>query len=77
MKFSNLQLTTPYLELPDIFFDKVEPTPLDNPFIISLCEDAAKLLDIDESLHVDTNLLEIINGSKKTDINSSETDEEK
>jgi len=65
MKFSNLKLTTPYLELPEIFYDKVKPTPLEKPFIISTSQDAAKLLGVDESLHVEEKLLEIVNGTKK------------
>jgi uncharacterized protein YdiU (UPF0061 family) len=65
MKFSNLKLTTPYLELPEIFFDEVEPTPLEKPFIISTSLSAAKLLGVDESLHVDKELLDIVNGTKK------------
>ena len=64
MKFSNLKLTTPYLELPEIFYDKVKPTPLDKPFIISTSQDAAELLGIDEPLHVDEKLLDIVNGSE-------------
>jgi uncharacterized protein YdiU (UPF0061 family) len=65
MKFSNLKLRTPYLELDPIFYDKVEPTPLEKPFLISFSQNAAKLLGVTEDLVLDTNLLEIVNGSKK------------
>ncbi|MDF1876093.1 YdiU family protein [Sulfurimonas sp. SAG-AH-194-I05] len=65
MKFSKLKLTTPYLKLDPLFFDEVEPTPLDNPFVISTSQDAAKLLGIDEDLNLDEKLLEIVNGSIK------------
>jgi len=65
MKFSNLKLTTPYLELEAPFYTKVEPTPLKNPFLISTSQNAAELLGIDEDLMLDENLLEIINGTKK------------
>lgn len=44
MKFSEIKLTTPYLELEDIFFDKAKPTPLKKPFLIAASNDAAKLL---------------------------------
>jgi len=50
MKFSSLKLTTPYLELSALFYDKVSPTPLDKPFLISVSNDAAKLLGVDEDL---------------------------
>ncbi len=71
MKFSNLKLTTPYLELEAPFYTKVEPTPLDKPFIISTSQDAAKLLGVDEDLNLDDKLLCIINGSEK--LEGSET----
>jgi len=65
MKFSNLKLQTPYLQLPSLFYDKVDPTPLSNPFIISTSQNAAKLLGVDEELIEDEKLLDIVNGSQK------------
>ncbi len=65
MKFSNLKLTTPYLTLKPTFYEKVDPTPLDNPFLISTSQSAAALLGVDEDLNLDTELLHIINGEKK------------
>ncbi len=65
MKFSQLKLTTPYLKHEALFFDKVEPTPLAKPFIISASQDAAKLLGVDQDLLDDGMLLDIVNGSKK------------
>ena len=44
MKFSNLQLTTPYLALTELFYDRVQATPLKTPYIISVSQEAAKLL---------------------------------
>lgn len=67
MKFSNLKLTSPYLEHEPIFFDRVEPTPLNKPFIISTSQSAAKLLGVDEDLNFDEKLLNIINGEEKLD----------
>jgi len=49
MKFSNLKLTTPYLELDSTFFDKVNPTPLTKPFLISVSQESASLLGVDEN----------------------------
>ena len=65
MKFSDLKLTTPYLSLAPLFYDKVEPTPLAKPFIIASSQDAAKLLGVNEDLALDVNLVKIINGEIK------------
>jgi len=46
MKFSDLQLTTPYLTLSELFYDTVEATPLKKPYLISYSKDAAKLLGV-------------------------------
>jgi len=64
MKFSNLTLTTPYLALPPLFYEKVMPTPLRNPFLIALSQSAAEVLGVDESLAEDEHLLKIVNGEK-------------
>lgn len=71
MKFSNLKLTTPYLNLNSIFYSKVEPTPLHKPFIVSTSQDAAALLGVDEDLALDDALLSIVNG--ETTLEGSET----
>ena len=61
MKFSDIKSTTPYLELENIFFDKVKATPLKKPFFIAASNDAAKLLGVDENLYDDEKLVSIIN----------------
>ncbi len=71
MKFSNLKLTTPYLDLNPIFYDKVDPTPLDKPFVVSTSQHAAKLLGVDEDLALDDELINIVNGN--TSLEGSET----
>ena len=71
MKFSNLKLTTPYLNLKPVFYEKADPTPLDKPFIISTSHNAAKLLGVDEDLALDIELIDIVNG--KTKLEGSET----
>ncbi|MDF1882422.1 YdiU family protein [Sulfurimonas sp. SAG-AH-194-C21] len=71
MKFSNLKLSTPYLKLDSAFYTKVEPTPLDKPFVISTSASAAELLGVDEDLNLDDALLAILNGSQK--LEGSET----
>ena len=50
MKFSNIKLETPYLKHPELFYDKVEPTPLEKPFLIAASQDTAKLLGVDEDI---------------------------
>ncbi|MDF1876563.1 YdiU family protein [Sulfurimonas sp. SAG-AH-194-L11] len=71
MKFSNLKLSTPYLKLDSVFYTKVEPTPLEKPFLISTSANAAKLLGVDEDLNLDEALVAIVNGSQK--LEGSET----
>lgn len=71
MKFSNLKLTTPYLENASIFYTKVDPTPLHKPFLISASQEAGKLLGVDEDLMLDESLINIVNG--KTKLDGSET----
>lgn len=63
MKLQDLQLTTPYLKLPELFYDATAITPLENSFIIAISENAAKLLGIDEPLDQQY-LLDIMNGKK-------------
>jgi len=65
MKFSNLKLTTPYLNLKPVFYDKVDPTPLDKPFLISVSQSAAQLLGVDEDLALDAELVNIVNAERK------------
>ncbi|PHR54229.1 MAG: hypothetical protein COA44_13950 [Arcobacter sp.] len=71
MKFSNLKLSAPYLNLKPIFYEKVDPTPLHKPFVISTSQSAAKLLGIDEDLDLDSKLIDIVNGKIK--LEGSET----
>ena len=65
MKFSDLKLTTPYTQLSKLFYDNVKPTPLRDPFLIAVSQDAAKLLGVDENLFEDEALLAILNGEEK------------
>jgi len=65
MKFSNLKLTTPYLELDPIFYDRVEPTPLSRPFLISVSQNAAQLLGVQDDIELDEHIVNIVNGLHK------------
>ena len=64
MKFSQLTLTTPYLKHHALFYDKVEPSPLEKPFLIAASQSAAELLGVDENLYEDEKLLGILNGEE-------------
>lgn len=63
MKFSDLQLTTPYLQLNDTLYERVKPTPLEQPYLIAVSQSCAALLGVDEDLKKDEKLLQILNGS--------------
>ncbi|MDD2791261.1 MAG: YdiU family protein [Sulfurimonas sp.] len=65
MKFLKLKLTTPYLELDPLFYDRVEPTPLAKPYLISVSQNAAKLLGVKDDDLRDELLVKIVNGSHK------------
>ncbi|MDD5052600.1 MAG: YdiU family protein [Sulfuricurvum sp.] len=63
MKLTNLTLSTPYLSLDPIFYDEVAPSPLKNPCLVSLNNDALKLIGLDPS-QLNINELEgVLNGT--------------
>ena len=49
MKLKNIKLTNPYLELPSLCYDRVDPTPLQKPFLIHANQEVADMLGIDIS----------------------------
>jgi len=62
MKFSDLILTRPYLNLSPIFYDKVEVTALADAVLISSSKSAGNLLGIDKDL--DETIVDIVNGKE-------------
>jgi len=64
MKFSDLKLSNPYLNLDAMMYSRVAPSPLQNPFIISVSQSAAVLLGVDENLLRDGALLKILNAEE-------------
>ncbi|HEY9190080.1 MAG TPA: YdiU family protein [Sulfurovum sp.] len=63
MKLNEIKLTNPYLELPRECYTRVEPTPLENVFLIHANEAVASLLGIDiEELYSDA-FLDFVNGA--------------
>ncbi len=49
MKLKHIKLTNPYLELPELCYNRVEPTPLKKPFLIHANQEVADMLGIDIS----------------------------
>ncbi len=62
MKLNELKLTNPYLNLDAKCYQKVEPTPLDQPFLIHANKDVAKILHIDAEELTSDNFVALING---------------
>ncbi len=67
MKLTDIKLTTPYLKLNDIFYHKVNPTPLSDAKLISFNQKALELLNIDEKEFDQDELVKLINGEKLFD----------
>jgi len=49
MKLKDIKLTNPYLELPELCYDRVNPVPLKKPFLIHANHKVADMLGIDIS----------------------------
>jgi len=63
MKLNEIKLTNPYLNLPELCYTRVEPTPLKKTFLIHANEALAKVLDIDkEELYSDV-FVDFVNGA--------------
>ena len=63
MKLKNIKLTNPYLELPALCYDRVNPAPLNKPFLIHANQEVADMLGIDISEKED--LTQFVNGALK------------
>ncbi len=71
MKLKDIKSTNPYLRLPKLCYDIVEPTPLKKPFLIHFNKQLAISLGVDvEELESD-DFLALVNGELK--LNGSET----
>jgi len=62
MKFSEIELTNPYLTLPSLCYDRVKPTPLKEPFLIHANEEVAKDLNIDLDVLKSEDFVKFVNG---------------
>lgn len=63
MKLTDLTLTTPYLDLDPIFYDKIGPTPLHRPKFISLNVSGAALLGLDAFTIDQSEITALLNGT--------------
>jgi len=67
MKLRDIKLTNPYLKLPELCYDRVEPTPLKKPFLIHSNEELAISLGIDIDELYSDDFLSLINGQLELD----------
>ncbi len=63
MTLNNLKFQTTYLSLDDEFYDMTDPTPLDDPYLISFNPNAAKLIDLDSNSGDDPHFVALLNGT--------------
>lgn len=63
MNLDNMTLQTPYLLLDEEFYRISEPSPLDEPYLISFNPQAAKLIDLDENACDDPHFVALLNAS--------------
>jgi len=63
MNFDTMTLQTSYLLLDEEFYNFTDPEPLDEPYLISFSPEAAKLIDLDNSVCDDPRFVELLNGT--------------
>ena len=63
MKLNEIELTNPYLSLPELCYTRVKPTPLKKPFLIHVNKHVAQDLDIDEEELQSGHFVDFINGA--------------
>ncbi|MDH5428247.1 MAG: YdiU family protein, partial [Nitrospirota bacterium] len=60
----NLRFHNTYAKLPDVFWERVKPTPFPNPFVVSVNPAAAELLNLDPGEFSRPDFAEFFCGSK-------------
>jgi len=63
MQLTQLKLNNPYLDLPKLCYDRVNPSPLTKPFLIHANRDVAEMLSLDISDY--NELTKLVNGELK------------
>lgn len=64
MKLQEINLNTSYLELDPVFYDRVNPTPLHKPYLISHNPEAAKLIGLDAQEAQTQEFIDFVNGKE-------------
>lgn len=62
MNLKEIKLTNPYLKLPPLCYDRVEPTPLKKPFLIHANQAVAKDLGLDMDVLESDDFVRFVNG---------------
>ena len=62
MNLKEIKLTNPYLKLPPLCYDRVEPTPLKKPFLIHANQAVAKDLGLDMDVLESDDFVKFVNG---------------
>ena len=63
MTIDNLLFQTKYLSQDDEFYELTDPTPLDEPYLISFNPKAAKLIELDSNSGKDPRFISLLNGT--------------
>lgn len=63
MTIDNLIFQSKYLSLDSEFYELTDPTPLDDPYLISFNPNVAKLIDLDDKSENDPNFIALLNGT--------------
>jgi protein adenylyltransferase len=63
MNFNNMTLENPYLSLDKEFYDFTDPIPLDEPYLVSISPNAAKLIQLDASSLDTEHFVDLLNGT--------------
>lgn len=63
MFLSDLKPTTEYLSLDPLFYHKIDPTPLHQPYLVSFNKDAADLIGLDHEEARNPDFVEFLNGA--------------
>jgi len=63
MTLDTLNFQTNYLSLDNEFYDMTDPTPLEEPYLISFNPNVAKLIDLDSNSGDDPRFVDLLNGT--------------
>jgi serine/tyrosine/threonine adenylyltransferase len=61
----NLPFDNTYARLPEAFHQRVEPTPVPNPYLIAFNPDAARLIDLDPSVATQPEFVQAFAGNRR------------